>query len=98
MAKETRYNDYLLDEDDEDLVEDGDLSVGDGREDDCYCILKSNTNTWKNDPILGPNLVLMLNGRVSPTDLKQIVTLHLRRDEKEPKKIDVQDGDFQIKL
>lgn len=98
MAKETKHDDFLLDDTGDDLVEGGDLSVGDGREDDGVIIVKLNSGALKSDPILGPNLVLMMKGKVTKSDLKQIIALHLRRDEKEPKKVDVVDGNFKVEL
>lgn len=78
-------SDIVLDGDFDDKHLYGDFELGDGRVDDCRCILKLNSGALKSDPIMGPNLILMMNGKVTETDLKQIIDLHFRRDGKELK-------------
>lgn len=96
MAKET--DDFLMDEDGDDLIENGDLALGDGTKDDVWTIVKLNSNQLKSDPILGPNLALMMNGKMTKTDFKQLLDLHLQRDEKNAKKIEIENGEFNISL
>ncbi|MBL7902954.1 MAG: hypothetical protein JNK73_13235 [Bacteroidia bacterium] len=94
MALET--NDIVLDADGEDLVKDGDFVVDDGKLDDCWIIFKLNKGGLKSDPILGPNLVTMMNGTTS--NMKSVLKLNLERDGKEVKKLEINEGniDFEI--
>ena len=57
-------NDILLTDDFDDAVVNGDFDMGDGTEDDCLIITKLNKGALKSDVILGPNLVMMMNGKV----------------------------------
>jgi hypothetical protein len=94
----TVNDDILLDEDGDDLVRDGDWAVGDGTLDDCWIIFGLNKGTVKSDPLLGPNLQLMINAPTVPTTIKQALDLALEMDGKTPKKLDIVNGhiDFEI--
>lgn len=87
-----------MDADGEELVDGGDFAVGDGTLDDVECILKSSPGTWKNDGIIGPALYLLMNGKVTQTEIKQRVSLHLNRDNKYPDKISVIDGNIKVDM
>lgn len=90
--------DILMDENGDELVENGDFAVDDAVLDDVQVILNLNSGGLKSDPILGPNLFFLMNGKVSTTELKQRLALHLKRDNKFPKRIDVVDGNFDVKM
>lgn len=96
MAKDNV--DILLDEDMEDKVVNGDFAIGDSTLDDCNIILKLNTGSLKSDPILGPNLIRMMNSNMSPTQIKQLIKLHLNRDNKHPRKLDLNNGFVDIEM
>lgn len=96
MAKDNV--DILLDENFEDKVVNGDFAIGDGTLDDCNIIVKLNTGSIKSDPILGPNLVKMINSHLSPTQIIQQIKLHLNRDNKQPKKLEITNGFINIEM
>jgi hypothetical protein len=84
--------DILLDENGDDAAENGDFKIGDGRLDDCYTIFKLNSNSLKYDPVLAPNLVMMINSKASSLDIKQALALNLGRDNKKYKTLEVKNG------
>ncbi|MCE9539752.1 MAG: hypothetical protein K8R85_11110, partial [Bacteroidetes bacterium] len=90
--------DILLDSDGDDVAENGDFKIGDGRLDDCCAIFKLNSNSLKYDPILAPNLVMMMNSKTSSLEIKQTLALNLGRDNKKYKVLEVKNGniDFEI--
>jgi hypothetical protein len=90
--------DILLDENGDDLIKNGDYAVGDGVQDDCVIILKLNKGALKSDPLLGPNLVSMTNGKNTKSDMEQAVRISLERDGKRPTKVVLVDGKIQIAL
>jgi hypothetical protein len=94
----TENNDILLNDDGSFKIENGDFAIGDGTLDDCNIIIKANTGTIKLDPILGPNIIRMTNSNTSPTQMKQEIKLHLNRDNKFPKKLDITNGFINIDM
>lgn len=90
--------DILLQSDGDDAAENGDFKVGDGRLDDCYTIFKLNSGALKSDPVLAPNLIMLINSKASSSTIKQTLALHLARDNKKYKVLDVKNGiiDFEI--
>lgn len=94
----TDSTDILLDDDFEDKIENGDFAIGDSTLDDCNIILKLNTGSLKSDPILAPNLIKMINSNISPTQIKQEIKLHLNRDNKYPKSLDIKNGFVDIEM
>ncbi len=90
--------DILIDNDGNFIIENGDFKIGDGTIDDCSLIIGLNTGVCKIDPILGPNLIRMTNGKISTTQLKQEIKLHLSRDGKNPKKIEIENGSLNIEM
>jgi len=82
--------DILLDNNGDEVIANGDFVLGDGQLDDCKIIFKLTTGSFKNDPILGPNLQKMINStNVGVSEMKKALKLHLRRDGKEPTKLDI---------
>lgn len=90
--------DILLNDTFSEVVVDGDFAIGDGRLDDCNIIFKLNTGACKSDPILGPNLILMMNSYTPSSDIKQKLSLHLERDGKHAKRLDIVEGNIKCEL
>ncbi len=90
--------DILLDSDFEDSIVGGDYAIGDGTLDDCQVIFKLNTGALKSDPILGPNMVKMINSRKTPSEIKQILKLNLNRDSKYPRTLEIINGFVNIQM
>lgn len=97
MARDNN-TDILLDDDGDDAAGDGDFLIGDGRVGDCYTIFKLNSNSLKYDPVLAPNLVMMINSKASSLEIKLALVLNLGRDNKKYKKLEVKNGiiDFEV--
>lgn len=94
----TDNDDILLDSDGDDSIKNGDFELGDGTEDDCVIILKLNRGALKSDPLLGPNLVTMMNKKYGSSDIIQAVRIALERDAKRPKKLNVISGNINLEL
>lgn len=94
----TDNDDVLLDEDGDDLIANGDFSLGDGSMDDCSIIFRLNTASLKSDPILAPNLILLMNSKSGSVGMEQALRINLERDKKKYKKLAVNKGhiDFEI--
>ncbi|HXU28018.1 MAG TPA: hypothetical protein VN698_12380 [Bacteroidia bacterium] len=90
--------DILRDAAGDDLIRDGDFAIGDGTLDDCLIIFKLNKGALKSDPILGPELQKMINSKMSPTQIKQILLLNLKRDNKTPKTLNVVNGNIKLEM
>lgn len=96
MAKDNI--DILLDADGDDKIENGDFAIGDGVLDDCNIIVQLNQGSLKSDPLLGPTIIRMMNSNVSKGEIVQAIKLHLKRDDKEPKKLDITNGSINIEM
>lgn len=94
----TDNDDILLDAQGDDQIANGDFLVGDGRLDDCAIILRLNTASLKSDPVLAPNLVELINSKGGATDMKKTLRIHLERDGKQFKKLDVKNGKIDFEL
>lgn len=94
----TDNNDILLDGDGDDQIGDGDFITGDGRLDDCGIIFRLNTGALKSDPVLAPNLITLINSKGGSGEIKKALRIHLERDSKLYKKLEVVNGviDFEI--
>ena len=90
--------DILLDADGAFRVENGDFVIGDGTIDDCFIIMKLNTGALKSDPVLGINLIRMINSKQSTSEMKQTIQLHMARDNKNFKKLDIINGNIDFEL
>jgi hypothetical protein len=84
----------LIDSNGDEIVTAGDFAIGDGTLDDCNIIFRLNTGALKSDPILGPNLITMINSNKQDADIKQSLALHLARDNKYAKKLDIKNGNI----
>lgn len=74
--------DILLINDDV-AVLNGDFSLGESYTQEVACILKLNQGELKSDPILGPNLLRLINSNASQTELQTLIKINLARDGKD---------------
>jgi hypothetical protein len=75
-------NDILLNEDDDIAIVAGDIVIGESVLQEVGIILGLNTGELKSDPILGPNLVQLINGKYNSAEFEERVLLHLKHDNK----------------
>lgn len=76
-------NDFLLDNEDDLLIEDGDFVIGESTMQDVGIILKAVPGEIKNDPILGAALFAKVKSGASQLEIEAIVKKHLKRDGKD---------------
>jgi hypothetical protein len=74
--------DILLDDNDNLRIENGDFVIGDSIDQEVSLILRINKGELKEDPVIGCDLILLINSNTSEMELKQIVKLQLARDGK----------------
>lgn len=77
-----RHEDLLLDDTDELLIRDGDLVIGESATQEVGIILRLNQGELKSDPLIGANLIRLINSNVAEAELRRQVKLHLERDGK----------------
>ena len=94
----TDNDDVLLDSDGDDSIKSGDFELGDGSEDDCVIILKLNRGALKSDPLMGPNLITMMNKKYGSSDIIQAIRIAFERDGKRPKNLSIVGGQINIAL
>lgn len=75
--------DALLDANDDLLIENGDFVIGESLTQEVGIILRLNQGQLKSDPLLGPNLVRLINSKASTQDIQTMVKTHLARDGKD---------------
>jgi phage baseplate assembly protein W len=75
-------NDILLDENDDVRIENGDFVIGDSLDQEVGLILRMNKGELKEDPVMGCDLIRLINSNTSEAELKQIIKLQLARDGK----------------
>lgn len=80
-------NDILLDENDDLLIQNGDFVVGDSLTQEVSIILKLNQGELKSDPLLGVNMITLINSEASKNEIETKVKMHLKRDDKDFNKI-----------
>lgn len=76
-------NDILLDEENDMLFQNGDFVLGNSEMQDVGLILQSNQGAWKENPVLGPNLVELSKTNISRLDIEKRVRVHLALDNKD---------------
>ncbi len=74
--------DLFLDEDNDLTILNGDFRIDESEMQEVANILQLNQGELKSDPILGPNLIMMINSKASKKDIQRKVKLHLQRDNK----------------
>lgn len=77
-----QQNDLLLDADDDLQIINGDFVVGHSLTQEVANILRLNQGELKFDPLLGPNMVSLINSNASAQEIETRVKLHLARDNK----------------
>jgi hypothetical protein len=77
-----KHSDILLDDDDDLHIVDGDFLVGDSITQEVANLLRLNQGELKFDPLLGPNLISLVNSSASLQEIERRVKLHLARDNK----------------
>jgi hypothetical protein len=75
-------NDILLDEDGDLSIVNGDFVIGESLDQEVAAILQLNKGDLKEFPVLGPNLVQLINSNTSAIELKQLIKTELKRDGK----------------
>ena len=75
-------NDILLDENGDLAIANGDFLIGGSLDQEVAAILQMNKGDLKEFPILGPNLIRLVNSNTSAIELKQIIKSELKRDGK----------------
>ena len=79
----TYESDILLDENDDLNILNGDFVIDESVLQEVGIILRLNTGLLKNDPVLAPNLVELIQSNAKPQEIKERVAQHLKRDNKE---------------
>ena len=75
-------NDILLDENGDLVIANGDFVVGDSIDQEVATLLQLNKGELKEFPILGPDLIKLINSNTSEVELRQIIKTELKRDGK----------------
>ena len=75
-------NDILLDDDGDLAIVNGDFVIGESLDQEVAAILQLNKGDLKEFPVLGPNLVQLINSNTSAIELKQLIKTELKRDGK----------------
>ena len=88
--------DILLDADGDLLIENGDLKVSESDQQEIETILKLNKGDLKRDPVLGCNLMQLINSDISEVEIKQRIKLNLERDGKKINSIGFNNGVISI--
>tara|TARA_R100001369_G_scaffold89325_1_gene126839 strand:- start:176 stop:478 length:303 start_codon:yes stop_codon:yes gene_type:complete len=75
--------DILLDGNDDVLFDDnGELILGETTLQEVGIIARLNKGDLKSDPLLGPNLIELINSNAPKSEIRQRLRLHLERDGK----------------
>lgn len=77
MAK---AQDFLLDEDGDLRIDNGDFVIGDSDQDHINDIMNSVQGWFKKSPLLGFNPYQYLNSRLDPTDINKNAKIQLKSD------------------
>ncbi len=75
--------DLLLDANDDLLFAGGDFATGKSWEQEVGLLLRLNQGELKSAPLLGPNLIALINSAASQEALEARVRLHLKMDGKD---------------
>ncbi len=80
--------DLLLDDNKDISFENGDLVLGDSFQQETELILSSNQGEWKNEPLVGANMIELINSELNQLTLKNKIKSALAFDNKTLKSID----------
>lgn len=75
--------DFLLDDNDDLIVKDGDFVVGESLTQEVGIIIRANKGEFKQWPLLGPNLIQMVRKTISQDEINTRVKLQLQYDGKD---------------
>lgn len=78
----TNTNDIMLDGDDDLLITGGDLTLGASFVQEVGIITRLNKGELKADPLLGPELIRMINSKANAQDIQTALKVALERDNK----------------
>ncbi len=74
--------DYLLTDEDDLMIANGDFVTGDSTMQEVGIILRLNPGELKSDPVLGPALIRFIKSDADEDVVRQVARLHLERDGK----------------
>ncbi len=77
--------DILLNENRDIQIENGDLVIGDSFQQEVGLIVQSNQGEWKSEPLIGANLIELINSEASESEYKSKIKQALKLDNKELK-------------
>ena len=75
--------DYLLDEDGDLKISNGDFAFGESLTDDALLIIGCNQGELKSDPLTGCNMVARLRSQQTSEEIQRVVRLQMQRDGKD---------------
>ena len=75
-------SDILLDDSDDLNIVNGDFVIGESTLQEVGIILRLNSGELRNDPVLAPNLIQLVNSASKDKEFEERVRLFLRRDNK----------------
>lgn len=88
--------DILVDEDGDQVFENGDYKIGNAIDQDTEMILSLSPGQWCPDPVIGPAIFRMMKSNKSGTEIRRSIKLSLARDKKRLKNAQVVDGVIKI--
>ena len=71
--------DFLLDENDDIAIVNGDFVVGDSLDQEVAMLIKTNPGEWKEDPIAGAGLIRKMKANASDLVIEHIIRIQLQR-------------------
>lgn len=74
--------DILLGLNDDLSIENGDFEVGDSLIQEVGVIIRLQKGELKSDPLMGPNLVRLINSNIDAVALESVLKINLERDRK----------------
>lgn len=74
--------DYLLDDDGDLKIENGDFAFGESDTDDALLIIGMNQGELKSDPLTGCNMVARIRSQQTPEEIQRVIRLQMQRDGK----------------
>ena len=75
-------SDILLDDNDDLNIVNGDFVIGESTLQEVGIILRLNSGELRNDPVLAPNLIQLVNSASKDQEFEERVRLFLKRDNK----------------
>jgi hypothetical protein len=76
------HNDLMLDDLHDLIIANGDFVIGENILQEVGIIIRLNSGDLKSDPVLGPNLIQLINSKEDPQEFEERVRIHLARDNK----------------